>query len=65
MKKYIVDLSRKVYKELIECKDCKYYRDQYCQWDVCSYFDKPMLETDYCSKAERKEKLNEFSNINI
>lgn len=54
--KYIVNIKTRKYKKLIECKDCVYYRDAYNDWDICSYFDKPMLENDYCSKSKRKQK---------
>lgn len=54
MKKYIVDLSKKDYKELITCKKCKYYRFGYNGWDICAYFDKPMNDDDYCSKGKKK-----------
>lgn len=60
MPRYIVDLEKKIYKVLIECKNCKYYRHAYNDWDVCELYDKSRLENDYCSKAKRKEKNELF-----
>ena len=48
-------------QKLIECKYCIYYRDDYNDWDVCSLYDQPRKENDYCSKGkydERKDKLS-------
>lgn len=49
-------------KQLIRCKDCKYYRDGDCwhEWnnDGRIYYQSVINEPnpdDYCSKAERKE----------
>ena len=53
--KYIVNLKTKTYKKLIECKYCKYYRDAYNDWDVCSLYDLPRLEHDFCSRAKKKD----------
>lgn len=54
--RYIVDVNKKEYKKLIECKDCRYYRDDYNDWDVCSLYDKPRNDKDFCSRAKIKEK---------
>ena len=54
--RYIVDVNKKTYKELIECKKCKYYRDAYNDWDICSLYDKPRNENDFCSRAKYDEK---------
>ena len=48
----IVDLSKKLYKRLIECRHCIYYRDDYNDWDICSLYDKPRHEKDFCSRAK-------------
>ena len=65
MTKYEVDDDKKSYKIIITCKECKYYRTyKYQTWDICAYFDKPMQEDDYCSKAKRKDKY-EYSNTNL
>lgn len=53
---YIVNTYDKTYKKIIHCIDCKFYRSQYNDWDVCSLFNKAMLEEDFCSKAKEKEK---------
>lgn len=41
------------YKELIRCRDCKYYSER---WKVCKEFDYCQLPEDfYCASAERKD----------
>ena len=50
-----MDTDKQTYKKLIICKHCVYYRERYNDWDVCSLYDVPRLETDFCSKAKRKE----------
>lgn len=56
MSKYIYDNDTKEVKELVQCKNCKYYRTyKYNCWDVCELLDKTMLEDDYCSKGIKKK----------
>ena len=63
MPRYIVDTKTKEYKKLIECKCCIFYRRrEYNDWDICSLYDIPRLEEDYCSRGKKKGKLYE-SNI--
>ena len=42
-------------KELIQCKDCKYYTGYECQRTKVSNIRVITNEDDYCSRAERKE----------
>lgn len=59
MPKVIVDTDKKEYRLLIVCKQCIYYRENYNDWDVCSLYDKPRFENDFCSRAIRNEKYDD------
>lgn len=53
---YIVNPYEKTYKKVVHCYECKYYRTQYNDWDVCELYDTAMLEQDFCSRGKEKEK---------
>lgn len=46
------------YKELIRCKDCKYWDGHWAglSFTMCNAFDWKSKAEDFCSFAERKEK---------
>ena len=48
----LVCLGKDKLKELIRCKDCKYYRKNRFVCDLTKYAS---TEDDFCSWAERKE----------
>lgn len=60
MKEYIIGIENEhphaldvcYKKELIRCKDCKYYVIQYCEGFGDGYY---VPEFGYCHNAERKE----------
>ena len=41
--------------EVIRCKDCRYYNEKYGWCDCYLLMHLDTSESDYCSKAERKE----------
>ena len=42
-------------KEVVRCKDCKYYRDSF-PYDTCDVFDAKATDAeDFCSYGDRKE----------
>ena len=61
MKEYIVGVENEhshaldvcYKKELIRCKDCKYWGADGYRYG-CKYATGVMFENDYCSRAERK-----------
>ena len=63
MKEYIVGVENEhshaldvcYKKELIRCKDCKYWGADGYRYG-CKYATGVMFENDYCSRAERKDK---------
>ena len=62
MKEYIVGVENEhshaldvcYKKELIRCKDCKYWGADGYRYG-CKYATRIMIENDYCSRAEREE----------
>lgn len=45
------------YVKVIRCKDCKWWSDKksYRDYSMCVDYERAMSESDYCSRAERKE----------
>lgn len=41
-------------REVIRCKDCRFYREEKDQDDLCVYRNTETLADDYCSRAMRK-----------
>ena len=65
MKEVIVDaedlvcLNKEKLQELIRCKDCIYYQENYMFRMVCHETSMVRNSNDFCSRAKRKEDADE------